>query len=284
MKTNPIAANLAGPTTTTARIWKVTRRDNQVFGFTSHDQDIRFGGLVYSSTHGQTATAIDTSSGLSVDNLEIMGFLSSSVTREDLLAGRWDFADVRVMLIDWTDPDAGVLRLRRGRIGPVRNDRGKIAADLHGMMIALQQRVGETYQPGCRADLGDSRCGVNLAPFTSSFVVTSVTSRRVFSAAIGSPNPTEDNYFALGLVQWTAGANVGTRGFDVKAYTAAGGTLELYLATPFEIEVGDTGTVYRGCDKTLATCKAVFANVVNFRGEPFVPGQDSISVFGRLGT
>jgi hypothetical protein len=30
----------------------------------------------------------------------------------------------------------------------------------------------------------------------------------------------------------------------------------------------------KGCDKTLPTCFAKFNNVVNFRGEPLVPGLD----------
>ena len=32
-----------------------------------------------------------------------------------------------------------------------------------------------------------------------------------------------------------------------------------------------------GCDKRLATCIDRFANVLNFRGEPYVPGQDALT-------
>ncbi len=34
---------------------------------------------------------------------------------------------------------------------------------------------------------------------------------------------------------------------------------------------GDAFTVYQGCDHTMATCKAKFNNLANFRGFPFVP-------------
>ena len=40
--------------------------------------------------------------------------------------------------------------------------------------------------------------------------------------------------------------------------------------------LGDTYTIVAGCDKTAATCKARYANLVNFRGEPFIPGTDAI--------
>jgi hypothetical protein len=32
--------------------------------------------------------------------------------------------------------------------------------------------------------------------------------------------------------------------------------------------------LFPGCDKTRATCVAKFSNILNFRGEPDVPGQD----------
>jgi hypothetical protein len=32
-----------------------------------------------------------------------------------------------------------------------------------------------------------------------------------------------------------------------------------------------------GCDKSLATCATRFANMVNFRGEPYLPGIDLLT-------
>ena len=42
------------------------------------------------------------------------------------------------------------------------------------------------------------------------------------------------------------------------------------------IEPGDAFRVHPGCDKRLDTCIDRFANVLNFRGEPYVPGQDAM--------
>jgi hypothetical protein len=39
---------------------------------------------------------------------------------------------------------------------------------------------------------------------------------------------------------------------------------------------GNGYSVYPGCKKRLiADCKTKFANVVNFRGEPYVPGEEA---------
>ena len=54
------------------------------------------------------------------------------------------------------------------------------------------------------------------------------------------------------------------------------GTAELALWIPPEraLEAGQAFTLTAGCDKTFATCKARFANHLNFRGFPHVPGAD----------
>ena len=39
---------------------------------------------------------------------------------------------------------------------------------------------------------------------------------------------------------------------------------------------GDAFIVRAGCDKRLETCGAKFANTVNFRGFPHIPGQDAV--------
>ena len=38
---------------------------------------------------------------------------------------------------------------------------------------------------------------------------------------------------------------------------------------------GDAVTLVAGCDKQFATCKSKFDNVVNFRGFPYMPGNDA---------
>jgi uncharacterized phage protein (TIGR02218 family) len=104
--------------------------------------------------------------------------------------------------------------------------------------------------------------------------VTSVTSRLAFadSAMIGTGTP--EGYFDNGIITWDTGDNAG-RSMEIKSFGTSGDFV-LYLPMVDTIAVGDTGTAVAGCDKTLATCKATFNNVVNFRGFPHVPGNDKL--------
>jgi uncharacterized phage protein (TIGR02218 family) len=54
--------------------------------------------------------------------------------------------------------------------------------------------------------------------------------------------------------------------------------IALVLALPMgkTIQAGDTFNAIAGCDKTKQTCIGKFSNIINFRGEPDVPGMDKM--------
>jgi hypothetical protein len=80
-------------------------------------------------------------------------------------------------------------------------------------------------------------------------------------------------YFAYGTVKFLTGLNAGFS-MDVKAF--APGVVTLTMTLPYPLTVGDTYSIVAGCDRLFGTCKARYNNVPNFRGEPYVPGQDVI--------
>lgn len=85
-------------------------------------------------------------------------------------------------------------------------------------------------------------------------------------------------YFDGGLITFTSGACVGLS-MEVKAYVP--GQITLHLPLPYAVAAGDGYSLIAGCDKSLATCRDRFANVVNFRGEPYLPGIDKVLQPGR---
>lgn len=166
---------------TIATCWKVTRRDGVVLGFTDHDADIVFDGVSYLAASGFTPTAIESSAQLSVDNLDIEGMLDASViTEADILAGKYDFAEVEVFLLNYADVSQGRMVLRTGWIGEVRVQGAQFVAEMRGLSQQLNTKIGEHYSPGCRAEFGDARCKVDAAAHTVSGAVSTGASRQVF--------------------------------------------------------------------------------------------------------
>ena len=110
-----------------------------------------------------------------------------------------------------------------------------------------------------------------LASFKEIDVVATVISNKMFTPTSLANPP---GWYDAGLLIFETGANVG-RAFDIKTWN--GTTLELFLNAFYPIEAGDRYVIHPGCDKRLETCVEKFANALNFRGQPHVPGQDAYS-------
>lgn len=271
-----MASHLDGEVLTLATCWKITRRDGVAMGFCDHDADIVFGGLVYAAASGFTPTAIEANASLGVDNLDIEGMISAAdIREEDIAAGKYDFAEVEIFKINYEDAAAGKIILRTGWLGEVTTDGRHFSAEVRGLSQKLAQNIGELYSPSCRASLGDARCKVNLAAHTYSGTVAAViNAEHIKASAFSQPSGS----FTGGTITFTSGSNAGT-GMEVKEHFYRPGNLAelvLCLPMPYLPGVGDTFSLSRGCDKTLATCRGVFSNVLNFRGEPHVPGLDKM--------
>jgi uncharacterized phage protein (TIGR02218 family) len=279
-----LQSHLNTGTTTLAWCWRLTRGDGAKFGFTDHDRDLAFDGTTFEAATGFTASEIKDALGLSVDNLEVSSALKSDrLNEDDLAAGLYDDAAVEIWRVNWADTDQRVL-MRSGSLGEVRRAGAAFAAEVRGLAHYLQQPKGRLFQSGCDADLGDARCGVDLdaAAFRGTGTVLAASGPRLFTAS--GLAAFAAGWFTRGLVTFTSGANAG-RAQEVKRHTLAGAeaTIELWQPMALAIAPSDTFTVTAGCDKQLATCKARFANAVNFRGFPHMPGNDYVLAVARPG-
>ena len=286
MKTLPtgLQSHLDEGTTTLAWCWRLTRVDGQVFGFTDHDRTLTFDGTTFEPESGFTASEIRTGSDLSVDAQDAEGVLTSTtITETDILDGRWDNAEVEIWRVNWQDTPQRVL-MRRGAIGQVRRGRVQFVAEMRSLAHVLNQTVGRTFQAICDASLGDVRCGVNLndPAFKGSGTVVTVAGDRSFTVADLSAH--SDGWFALGTLTWTFGANAGRKAEVLTHVVGTSDVTITLLETPvLAIAAGDTFDITAGCDKTFETCKAKFANGVNFRGFPHIPGQNTVIRYAAKG-
>lgn len=275
-----LLAHLETGATTTCRAWGVERRDGVRLGFTDHDRDLAFEGWTFRADTGLTAGTLMQTTGLAVDNVEAVGALSdAALTEEDIAAGRYDDASVTCWLVDWSDPDRRMV-LFRGTLGEVTRGAGGFRADLRGLAEELNQPRGRVYQRPCSAVLGDPACGVDLSrPDMSAEVpVDAVEGTRRFRFA--SLDGFAKGWFARGRFRVLTGAAAGLVGQVRDDRPGAGERiLELWQELRAPVAPGDRVRIEAGCDKSLGTCKEKFDNVLNFRGFPYIPGDDWITSY-----
>jgi len=263
----------AQPLTTLAFAWRVERRDGVTLGFTSHDRDLVIGGLVHRAAPGMLPSAIERSDGLDADDVQLSAALTSDAfTDSDLIAGRWDGAALTLSAVDWTAPDAAPVVLLTGEFGEVEIKGEGFAVGLRGPTAVLDAPVVEETSPECRAELGDRRCRVDLGGRRIQAFVVSVA-----GDVLTLGTSVADGNFAYGALRWLTGQN---SGLESRIVANAGAVVTLRDVPAFAVAAGTRVELVGGCDKRFATCIGRFANAVNFRGEPHLPGNDLLTRYG----
>ncbi len=263
--------------TTLCHCWKLTRRDGVVQGFTDHDDDLVIAGVTYRAGTGFTSSEATSRFDLSVDGAEIAGALSDDALLEsDLASGRYDAAGVETWLVDWSDVSLRVLTAR-STLGEVKREGQAFSAELRGLADQLSQQSGRLFTARCGADLGDARCKVDLTVSALRGAGTVASIESVSTLVASGLDAFGEGWFTNGKLSWTSGANDGLS-VEIKDHRIASGhaRLSLWQAMPEAIASNDSFTVTAGCDKRFATCRERFANAVNFRGFPHIPGNDFV--------
>lgn len=256
---------------TLAFCWRLERRDGVALGFTSHDRDLAIGGIDYRASPGMLPSAIARSDDLDPDNVALDGAISGdAISEADLVAGRWDGASLTLFGVEWDRPDSGITPLVRGTLGAVNAGGGGFSVELDGPGATLGAAVVEATSATCRAELGDRRCRVDLARHRRFARVVSADDA-VVTLDIAE---TRANSHAFGMLRWIGGAN---GGLSDAIMASAGATVTLAAPPRFAVVAPVLVELIEGCDKTIATCAGRFANAINFRGEPHLPGNDLLT-------
>lgn len=257
--------------TTRCTVVKITRQDATVEGYTDHDDNLTISGVTYLSSAGYTPFSVTRGSELKPDNQELVGLIDNdNLSADDLLAGVYDGARLELMLVDWST-QTKVTTLGLFILGPVRVAGDLYTVEMQSIESELAKPIGRTVTLKCPYELGDSDCGYSLSSVSGS-VSSVVTADRVIT---DSSRTEADDYFNGGKLVWTSGANNG-RTMDVKKYTLSTKQIELFEPMPSTVAVSDTFDLYRGCDKTIATCINTFSNGTAFGGFPYLPGTSNL--------
>ena len=103
---------------TVATFWRVERPDGVALGFTGHDRDLWFDGILHRAAPGMVPSAIRRTTSVEPDTAEMLGALDHAAIRaDDLAAGRFDGAAVAVGLVDWETGESEALFV--GAIGAI---------------------------------------------------------------------------------------------------------------------------------------------------------------------
>ncbi|WP_209349237.1 DUF2163 domain-containing protein [Pontixanthobacter sp. CEM42] len=252
-----------------ATFWRVFRRDGVTLGFTSHDRDLYFDGILHRAAPGMIPSAIRRTTNLSPDSAEVQGVLShESIGADDLAAGRFDEAEIVIGVVDWETLDRE--SLYAGSFGSVLQEAGEFTADLLSAKAKLDIDLIPRTSPTCRAQFCGPGCTLSAQRFTFDATVSGIDwdNNAVSFADI------DMQLYLRGELRWFDGPQTGTR-MQILDTNATGLVVDIPIAA--NLEIGTRARLLQGCDHLLATCHGRFGNAVNFQGEPFLPGNDLLA-------
>ena len=274
-----LESHLQGEVTTHCFAWLIRRSDGVVLGFTDHDRDVLLDGVACEPLTGLNSSEAATTLGLSIAGGEVEGALfSTRISDVDIEQGRYDGAIIESFLINWASPEQYML-LRRWTVGMISRSGGRFVMELKGAAAAFDAVCGRRVLRQCNAVLGDERCGVNQSdPRFSAFGLVDFADGAMLK--VTGLQGFASGWFAEGFLVWTSGTS---RGKAIRVLEHNGDSLRLIEPSVLSVEVGDTFRIVAGCDKSFATCKAKFANGLNFQGFPHLPGNDAAFAYVSSG-
>jgi uncharacterized phage protein (TIGR02218 family) len=267
--------HLAGGATQLCHCWAVTRTDGMTLGFTDHDMPLQFDAIRFAPETGLSARALSSTTGLSVNNTDALGALSSdAITEGDITAGRYDGAQVRIWLVRWDNVAQRALKFT-GTLGEITRAKGSFQAELRGLTEMLNQPQGRSYLTQCSAVLGDLRCRAGLDDPAFRFTTRPFAIHDAMTFRFAGQGQFHDRWFEGGQMLVTTGAAAGLHG-TIRTDRLVDGLREVTLWDKIRAPLGldDMLMLTAGCDKKAETCRIKFANLLNFQGFPDIPGDD----------
>lgn len=304
MKSIPVALknHLAEDATTWCYITRIDTKSGLTIGLSGLDTSLTYDDgiseVVYRADDGGFyPERLQAAADLAVDNTEISGWVSDAgITEQQIRAGVLDYARVRIYRVNYMDLSQGHEMMAYGTLGETVFSKSGWRCEFRSLKQQLKQPVNRMASLTCSARFGSKPigtggeqpeekwfCGKDWA-WTEGVVsaVDGIEPDRLFSDDSAEE---ATGFYDPGVIQWVTGENAGAESdIETQVLDSGVGEFSLAIPLPFNIQSGDTYRRRQDCNKVALTkgdlqgdCKDKHNNLLNFRGQNFIPIADASS-------
>lgn len=259
-----------------ADCYRFTLRTGTILYYTSADVPVVYGGNTYlANTVLVSGLKYRSTTGLNVDTQELdisappTVLVNGNPIMAAIASGIFELCIIERFRVFWSDHINGTvvdgLLLYKGRIATV-DEVGRLSAKItvaDELMLLDIDMPRNTYVLTCNNVLYDSSCTLARASYATAGTILSGSTQHKILTPVGLAQ------HVGGYLQMTSGNNTGIQA-TVKAVNP-GFSIDLTYPLPLPLAVGNTFSVYYGCDHTRGTCNSTFGNLAHFKGYPYVP-------------
>lgn len=256
-----------------AYLVRIKTTSGQVYGFCSLNFDFTYDGINYTGAVGTQPTTQRNQASLAVDNLEIE-LIKSGLPFNDtqVTLGLLDNADVRICIEDLGNlsPVGSENIVFRGFV--VRIDSTPTSHKVEMRSYASKLNAPAVFKTSsfCRYEVGETGCGVNLAPIGLLFdtLLSSVTTNSDGTATLVLSTPINAGINTQRFIQGTVTV---TSGNDFKRKlriidVPTNSTVVIKEPPPFLFADNPSVQLRSYCDRTQTSCVNIYDNLPNFGG------------------
>lgn len=243
--------------------------------FTNHSANVAYGGNTYQAIPIKRSN-IAYHSELQVDKVTItLGIIgvtvgaASHTIPQIIKRGFIKNAHVYIYLVDYVALDSTTLLFEGWATGGISYNQGELTVDCSSLLDKLNAKFPKyIYSEFCQHQLFGLYCGLTKASYLESGTATAGTTTQIIYASVFAFSNHASGYWLRGEITFTSGDNNGISRSIVEHGDGYIKTLVPFIDT---IAVGNTFSVYPGCDKSGATCESKFNNYSNFFGFEYCP-------------
>lgn len=233
---------------------------SQSYWYTSYDKSLTIGTHTYEVIIAKHSNVIN-STRVSQNNVAITVSKKSDIIKLMDVDHRVTW-NAEIQLVNLGDTD--IATIFKGNVVSVEDDKKQKVINCEPLIVNTRYiGLGMSYQEICPYVLYSKLCNANKNIFNSTLVIQDITGSVItFETNIADASP----FYVGGYVRIFA-ANYITKQIlsqTINSVTVKDVSLSQEL-------VGQTATLYAGCDKLLDTCRVKFDNLPNFGGYRNIP-------------
>ena len=235
--------------------------ENQQLYLTSYDKPIRIDDKVYQS--GYVLNSLQLTNIEKTGSIELQIYNDEKENNFDLEYLSSAKVIIKIAILSQLDKNAVIFN---GFVSQINLESNIITITALPNLSKLNSSFCQLYSPLCRECIGSRKCGIDINQYKATGFITNIIADNCFQGNHQANKSTTIGYYRYGVVKFTSGK---LRGLSMQIKDEIDGSIYLLQNTKM-LATGDEYEIYAGCDKTLATCKEKFNNVINFRGEPYI--------------
>jgi uncharacterized phage protein (TIGR02218 family) len=267
-----------GAELTIAELYTIICQDGSTAYFTSHGENISYGGNVYQAIPLQRGK-IGVHSDLQVDKVGIeMGLIGITVGAKDysvpqlIQRGFLRQARVQILGLDYVTGTPALMRFDGYVTDTIGYNSGVLSLQVGSILDKLNEKFPKlVYSEFCPHRLYGQFCGLAAADWKESSTVNfdGTTTRRIYADVFLFTNQAE-GYWVRGEIKVT---DESSDEYNISRTILSHGDGYVDLMMPLEsiLATDTTFDAWPGCDKSGAMCDEKFDNYANFLGFEYIP-------------